>query len=87
MLKENIESEPKIKYELALDTFDVIVNMYVQNYIELPPKPLPAKEVIRSLRAPGQHLSLYNQEFRDLLAILQIVKNYKFLYFHHIYKC
>ena len=46
MLKENIESEQKIKYELALDTFDVIVNMDVQNYIELPPKPMPAKEVI-----------------------------------------
>ena len=46
MLKENIESESKIKYELALETFDVIVNMDVQNYIELPPKPLPAKEVI-----------------------------------------
>jgi hypothetical protein len=46
MLKENIESEQKIKYELALDTFDVIVNMDVQNYIESPPKPMPAKEVI-----------------------------------------
>lgn len=46
ILKSTIEKEQKIKYELELDTFDVIINMDVQNYIELPPKPLPAKEII-----------------------------------------
>jgi hypothetical protein len=46
MLRDHIEQEKKIKYELELDTFDVIVNMDVQNYIELPPQPLPAKEII-----------------------------------------
>lgn len=46
MFRDHIEQEKKIKYELELDTFDVIVNMDVQNYIELPPQPLPAKEII-----------------------------------------
>jgi hypothetical protein len=36
IIKSNIEKEKKIKYELELDTFDVLVNMDVQNYIELP---------------------------------------------------
>jgi hypothetical protein len=36
ILKNAIEKEQKIKYELELDTFDVIVNMDVQNFIELP---------------------------------------------------
>lgn len=36
ILKNAIEKEQKIKYELELDTFDVIINMDVQNYIELP---------------------------------------------------
>jgi hypothetical protein len=36
ILKSTIEKEQKIKYELELDTFDVIVNFDVQNYIELP---------------------------------------------------
>ncbi len=38
LLKNAIEKEQKIKYELELDTFDVIINMDVQNYIELPVK-------------------------------------------------
>ncbi len=38
ILKSSIEKEQKIKYELELDTFDVIVNFDVQNYIELPVK-------------------------------------------------
>ena len=33
MLKENIENKQKIKYELALDTMVVIVNMDVQNIL------------------------------------------------------
>jgi hypothetical protein len=36
ILKTAIEKEQKIKYELELDTFDVIVNMDIQNFIELP---------------------------------------------------
>lgn len=36
ILKNKIEKEEKIKYELQLDTFDVIVNMDVQNFIVLP---------------------------------------------------
>jgi hypothetical protein len=36
ILKIKIENEEKIKYELQLDTFDVIVNMDIQNFIVLP---------------------------------------------------
>lgn len=36
IIKSHIEKEKKIKYELELDTFDIIINMDVQNYIELP---------------------------------------------------
>ncbi|MCQ2816970.1 MAG: hypothetical protein MJ252_06870 [archaeon] len=46
ILKENIENEAKIKYELALDTFDVVINEQIQNYLEYPPQPMPPKEVI-----------------------------------------
>lgn len=35
-LKFHIENEKKVKYEVELDTFDLIINMDVQNYIELP---------------------------------------------------
>lgn len=38
ILKSHIEREKKIKYELELDTFDVVINMDIQNYIELPVK-------------------------------------------------
>jgi len=46
ILRDNIENEKKIKYELELDTFDVIINKDVLNYIEYQPKPQPAKEII-----------------------------------------
>ena len=36
ILKSHIEKEKKIKYELELDTFDILINMDVQNFIELP---------------------------------------------------
>ncbi len=36
IIKSHIEKEKKIKYELELDTFDVMINMDIQNYIELP---------------------------------------------------
>jgi hypothetical protein len=36
ILRSHIEKEQKIKYELELDTFDIIVNMDIQNFIELP---------------------------------------------------
>jgi len=36
ILKSHIEKEKKVKYELELDTFDILINMDVQNYIELP---------------------------------------------------
>ncbi len=36
ILKSHIEKEKKIKYELELDTFDILINMDIQNYIELP---------------------------------------------------
>ena len=68
MLKENIESESKIKYELALDTFDVIVNMDVQNYIELPPKPLPAKEVIDHNKFNIVQLKILMEELETYLV-------------------
>ena len=68
MLKENIESESKIKYELALDTFDVIVNMDVQNYIELPPKPLPAKEVIDHQKFNIVQLKILMEELQTYLV-------------------
>ena len=68
MLKENIESESKIKYELALDTFDVIVNMDVQNYIELPPKPLPAKEVIDHNKFNIVQLKILMEELQTYLV-------------------
>ena len=68
MLKENIESESKIKYELALETFDVIVNMDVQNYIELPPKPLPAKEVIDHNKFNIIQLKILMEELQTYLV-------------------
>jgi len=68
MLKENIESETKIKYELALETFDVIVNMDVQNYIELPPKPLPAKEVIDHNKFNIVQLKILMEELQTYLV-------------------
>jgi hypothetical protein len=68
MLKENIESESKIKYELALETFDVIVNMDVQNYIELPPKPLPAKEVIDHNKFNIVQLKILMEELQTYLV-------------------
>lgn len=36
IIRSHIEQEIKIKYELELDTFDVIVNMDIHNYIEQP---------------------------------------------------
>ena len=36
IIRETIETEKKIKYELELDTFDTIINLDMQNYIELP---------------------------------------------------
>ncbi len=36
ILKSHIEKEKKIKYELELDTFDIVINRDVQNFIELP---------------------------------------------------
>ena len=68
MLKENIEKEAKIKYELALDTFDVIVNMDVQNYIELPPQPLPAKEVIDHNKFNITQLKILMEELQTYLV-------------------
>ena len=68
MLKENIENESKIKYELALETFDVIVNMDVQNYIELPPKPLPAKEVIDHNKFNIVQLKILMEELQTYLV-------------------
>ena len=68
ILKENIESESKIKYELALETFDVIVNMDVQNYIELPPKPLPAKEVIDHNKFNIVQLKILMEELQTYLV-------------------
>jgi hypothetical protein len=67
MLKENIENESKIKYELALDTFDVIVNMDIQNYIELPPKLLPAKEVINHDKFNITQLQILMDELKTYL--------------------
>ena len=67
MLKENIENESKIKYELALDTFDVIVNMDIQNYIELPPKLLPAKEVINHDKFNITQLQILMEELKTYL--------------------
>ena len=68
MLKENIEKEAKIKYELALDTFDVIINMDVQNYIELPPQPLPAKEVIDHNKFNITQLRILMEELQTYLV-------------------
>jgi len=36
IIREGIEKEEKIKYELELDTFDTIINLDMQNYNELP---------------------------------------------------
>ncbi len=36
IIRETIEKEEKIQFELELDTFDTIINMDMQNYIELP---------------------------------------------------
>lgn len=35
-LRVHVEKEKKIKYELELDTFDFIINMDIQNFLELP---------------------------------------------------
>ena len=87
MLKENIEKEEKIKYELALETFDIIINMDVQNYIELPPQPLPAKEVIdhnkfniTQLRILMEELQIYlledNESIRSSTFVSIFIKKY-----------
>lgn len=62
ILRSNIEREEKIKYELSLDVFDVIVNKDVQNYIELPPELSPAKEVISHERFNIDQLIIFSQE-------------------------
>jgi hypothetical protein len=64
ILKSQIEKEQKIKYELELDTFDVIINMDVQNYIELPPKPHPAKEIIDYNKFNIQQLKILLDELK-----------------------
>jgi hypothetical protein len=62
ILRNNIEREEKIKYELSLDVFDVIVNKDVQNYIEMPPELSPAKEVISHERFNIEQIVIFTQE-------------------------
>ena len=62
ILRNSIEREEKIKYELSLDVFDVIINKDVQNYIELPPELSPAKEVMTHERFNIDQLTIFNHE-------------------------
>ena len=79
MLRDHIEQEKKIKYELELDTFDVIVNMDVQNYIELPPQPLPAKEIIDHNKFNIVQLKILLDELKTYEISNNIIRTSTFL--------
>ena len=79
MLRDHIEQEKKIKYELELDTFDVIVNMDVQNYIELPPQPLPAKEIIDHNKFNIVQLKILLDELKTYEIANNIIRTSTFL--------
>jgi hypothetical protein len=62
ILRNSIEREEKIIYELNLDIFDVIINKDVQNYIELPPELSSAKEIISHERFNIDQIIIFIQE-------------------------
>jgi len=79
MFRDHIEQEKKIKFELELDTFDVIVNMDVQNYIELPPQPLPAKEIIDHSKFNILQLRILLDELKTYEINYNIIRTSTFL--------
>jgi len=79
MFRDHIEQEKKIKFELELDTFDVIVNMDVQNYIELPPQPLPAKEIIDHFKFNILQLKILLDELKTYEIVNNIIRTSTFL--------
>ena len=64
IFKNQVESEEKIKYQLELETFDAIINKNIQNFIELPPKLLPAKEIIDHNRFNIDQLNIFISELK-----------------------
>lgn len=79
ILKKHIEDEQKIKYELELDTFDIKVNMDVVNYIEEPPKLLPAKEIIDHNKFNIQQLTILINELNTYIVNDSYIRTSNFL--------
>lgn len=79
VLKKHIEDEQKIKYELELDTFDIKINMDVVNYIEEPPKLLPAKEVIDQNKFNIQQLNILIGELSTYIVANNNIRTSNFL--------
>ena len=79
ILKKHIEDEQKIKYELELDTFDIKINMDVVNYIEEPPKLLPAKEIIDHNKFNIQQLNILINELNTYIVSNNNIRTSNFL--------
>lgn len=91
IIRETIEKEQKIKYELELDTFDTIINLDMQNYIELPvfnklliiyyyqPKPLPEKEIIDHNKFNIKQLKLMLDELKTYEIQKNVIRTSTFI--------
>lgn len=79
ILKKHIEDELKIKYELELDTFDVKINMDVINYVEEPPKLLPAKEIIDQNKFNIQQINILIGELSTYIVSNNNIRTSNFM--------
>jgi len=79
ILRDHVENETKIKYALELDTFDVIINKDILNYIEHEEKPQPAKEIIDFNRFNVDQLKILLEEFKLFSVNLNFIRKSVFI--------
>jgi len=79
ILRDSIETERKIKYQLELDTFDVVINKDLLNFYEHQAKPQAAKEIIDFKRFNITQLKIFLEELRHLCVRENYIRKSTFI--------
>jgi hypothetical protein len=79
ILRSHVENETRVKFELLFNIFDINLNKDVQNFLEYPPKPSEAKEVIDHSRFNIQQIRTLLDEFESYIINGNYIKTSAFL--------
>jgi hypothetical protein len=79
IIRSHVENETRVKFELLFSIFDININKDVQNFLEYPPKPSPAKEVIDHSRFNIQQIRRLLDEFTPYIVNGNYIRTSTFL--------